>query len=37
MSILDNPVLPKDDYIEAVRNSCKELQKENEKDNTVKV
>jgi len=37
MSILDNPVLPKDDYIEAVRNSCKELQKENEKDNTVKL
>ncbi|OUM66499.1 hypothetical protein PIROE2DRAFT_68940 [Piromyces sp. E2] len=37
MSILDNPILPKDDYIEAVRTSCLELQNENEKDNSVKI
>jgi len=37
MSILDNPILPKDDYIEAVRTSCKELQSENEKEKSVKV
>jgi len=37
MSILDNPILPKDDYIEAVRTSCKELQSENEKEKSVKI
>ncbi|ORX45045.1 hypothetical protein BCR36DRAFT_358924 [Piromyces finnis] len=35
MSALDNPILPKDDYIEAVRRSCRELQKENE--NSIKI
>lgn len=37
MSALENPILPKDDYIDAIRNSCKELYNEVEKDGSLKV
>jgi len=37
MSNLDNPILPKDNYIEAIRNSCNELYNEAEKDDLIKV
>ncbi|ORX82644.1 hypothetical protein BCR32DRAFT_267504 [Anaeromyces robustus] len=37
MTKLENPVLPKNDYIEAVRNSCNELYLESDKDNTIKI
>eukprot|EP00833_Pecoramyces_ruminatium_P014853 jgi/Orpsp1_1/1188885/evm.model.d7180000067948.1 len=37
MSALENPILPKDDYIDAIRNSCKELYNEVEKDGSLKI
>ncbi|KAG4089133.1 hypothetical protein H8356DRAFT_1719848 [Neocallimastix lanati (nom. inval.)] len=37
MSNLDNPILPKDNYIEAIRNSCNELYNEAEKDDLIKI
>jgi len=37
MISLEDPILPKDDYIEAIRRSCKELYNETEKDGSIEV
>jgi len=37
MISLEDPILPKDDYIEAIRRSCKELYNETEKDGSIEI